>query len=86
MDVEEDAVGGEEDDVGLERAELCAGVEGGGNGDDGALLALVDWVEGGTAPDVVVGTSADGAQTRQHCSFPARSVWNASQKEWLCED
>jgi hypothetical protein len=42
MDVKEDAVGGEEDDVGLERAELRAGVEGGGYGDDGALLAVVD--------------------------------------------
>ena len=42
MDVEEDAVDGEEDDVGLEGAELRAGVEGGGDGDDGVLLGVVD--------------------------------------------
>ncbi|KAJ7152646.1 tannase and feruloyl esterase [Mycena crocata] len=39
------------------------------------LLSLVDWVEGGVAPDTITGTAADGA-TRVHCRYPMRSVWN----------
>ncbi|KAJ7285169.1 tannase and feruloyl esterase [Mycena rebaudengoi] len=39
------------------------------------LLALVDWVEGGVAPDTIVGTAEDGS-TREHCRYPLRSVWN----------
>ncbi|KAJ7848597.1 tannase and feruloyl esterase [Mycena olivaceomarginata] len=41
------------------------------------LLALVDWVEGGIAPDTITGTAADGA-TRVHCRYPMRSVWNGT--------
>jgi len=41
------------------------------------LLALVDWVENGVAPDTITGTAADGA-TRVHCRYPVRSVWNGS--------
>ncbi|KAJ6571629.1 tannase and feruloyl esterase [Mycena capillaripes] len=41
------------------------------------LLALVDWVEGGVAPDTITGTAADGA-TRIHCRYPMRSVWDGS--------
>ncbi|KAF7344078.1 Carboxylic ester hydrolase [Mycena venus] len=46
------------------------------------LAALVSWVEHGTAPDVIVGTAADGA-TRAHCRYPMRSVWNAGAG-WVC--
>jgi feruloyl esterase len=41
------------------------------------LLALVDWVEGGIAPDTITGTATDGA-TRLHCRYPMRSVWNGT--------
>ncbi|KAJ6590690.1 tannase and feruloyl esterase [Mycena vulgaris] len=41
------------------------------------LLALVDWVEGGVAPDTITGTGEDGA-TREHCRYPWRSVWDGS--------
>ncbi|KAH0581486.1 hypothetical protein H2248_011202 [Termitomyces sp. 'cryptogamus'] len=46
------------------------------------LLAIVDWVEGGVAPDVIIGTSTDG-QTRTHCRYPQRSVFNGST--FICE-
>ncbi|KAG6889897.1 hypothetical protein C0992_003690 [Termitomyces sp. T32_za158] len=46
------------------------------------LLAIVDWVEGGIAPDVIIGTSIDG-QARTHCRYPQRSVLNGSQ--FICE-
>ncbi|KAJ7695379.1 tannase and feruloyl esterase [Mycena rosella] len=41
------------------------------------LLALVDWVEGGVAPDTIIGTTEDGAE-RVHCRYPKRSVWDGS--------
>ncbi|KAJ7848588.1 tannase and feruloyl esterase [Mycena olivaceomarginata] len=41
------------------------------------LLALVDWVEGGVAPDTITGTADDGA-TRVHCRYPMRSVWDGN--------
>ncbi|KAG6845487.1 hypothetical protein H0H87_008384 [Tephrocybe sp. NHM501043] len=41
------------------------------------LLAMVDWVEGGAAPDVIVGTGRVG-QTRVHCRYPQRSVWDGN--------
>ncbi|KAJ7062995.1 tannase and feruloyl esterase [Mycena belliarum] len=46
------------------------------------LLALVDWVEGGVAPDTVTGTAPDGA-TRVHCRYPQRSVWDGAA--YACE-
>jgi feruloyl esterase len=41
------------------------------------LLALVDWVEGGAAPDTVVGTAQDGSP-RKHCRYPFRSIWGGA--------
>lgn len=41
------------------------------------LLAMVDWVEHGVAPDTIIGTGSDGAQ-RTHCRYPQRSVWDGS--------
>jgi feruloyl esterase len=42
------------------------------------LLALVDWVEGGGAPETIVGTAEDGAE-RVHCRYPMRSVWDGEE-------
>ncbi|TDL20299.1 tannase and feruloyl esterase [Rickenella mellea] len=42
------------------------------------LLAVVDWVESGVAPDVMVGTSDDGKE-RAHCRYPQRSVWDGEK-------
>ncbi|KAF5374490.1 hypothetical protein D9615_009054 [Tricholomella constricta] len=42
------------------------------------LLALVDWVENGAAPDTIVGTAYDGTQ-RSHCRFPQKSVWDGEK-------
>ncbi|KAJ7027959.1 tannase and feruloyl esterase [Mycena alexandri] len=43
------------------------------------LLALVDWVEGGVAPDTVIGTAEQGGATRAHCRYPQESVWNGRE-------
>ncbi|KAF8189820.1 tannase and feruloyl esterase [Mycena galopus ATCC 62051] len=48
------------------------------------LLALVDWVEGGVAPDTIIGTAEDGAE-RAHCRYPHRSVWEAEKGVFACE-
>ncbi|KAJ7695354.1 tannase and feruloyl esterase [Mycena rosella] len=47
------------------------------------LLALVDWVEGGMAPDTIIGTAEDGA-TRVHCRYPQRSIWDGGA--YVCEE
>ena len=49
---------------------------------DNILLALVDWVERGHAPETIVGQSEDGMSTRAHCRYPQRSVWNGA--EYTC--
>ncbi|KAJ7151197.1 tannase and feruloyl esterase [Mycena filopes] len=46
------------------------------------LLALVDWVEGGVAPDTIIGTAEAGGAVRTHCRYPMQSVWNGS--EFVC--
>jgi feruloyl esterase len=47
------------------------------------LLALVDWVENGKAPDTIVGTAADGVTTRVHCRWPEFvSKWDG--KQFIC--
>ncbi|KAJ7159984.1 tannase and feruloyl esterase [Mycena crocata] len=45
------------------------------------VLAMVDWVENGVAPDSMTGTSGSGA-TRVHCRYPTRSMWNGG--EFVC--
>ncbi|KAJ7137062.1 tannase and feruloyl esterase [Mycena epipterygia] len=47
------------------------------------LLALVDWVEGGVAPQTIIGTAVDGS-VRTHCRYPQRSVWDGAV--WICSD
>jgi len=52
--------------------------------DHNVLLSLVDWVEGGNAPDVMIGTDDQG-QERRHCLWPkSKSVWNGTS--WDCVD
>ncbi|KAJ7739812.1 tannase and feruloyl esterase [Mycena metata] len=41
------------------------------------LLAMVDWVEGGIAPDTIIGSGTNGS-TRTHCRYPMRSVFNGT--------
>jgi len=50
-----------------------------------ALLALVDWVEGNKAPDVMVGSVPGTSPNveRTHCRYPARSVFDG--KEFVCQ-
>ncbi|KAJ7679127.1 tannase and feruloyl esterase [Mycena polygramma] len=48
------------------------------------LLALVDWVEGGPAPQTIVGTAEDGAE-RAHCRYPMRSVWDSDEERFGCK-
>ncbi|KAJ7777605.1 tannase and feruloyl esterase [Mycena maculata] len=43
-----------------------------------ALLALVDWVEGGAGPETITGTADDGTE-RVHCRYPMRSVWDGAR-------
>jgi len=47
------------------------------------LLALVEWVEKGKAPDVVIGTTHAGAE-RKHCRYPWRSIWDKTALEFDC--
>ena len=48
------------------------------------ILALVEWVESGNAPDVLVGTTVPGmgenatVTERMHCRYPQRSVLNGT--------
>ncbi|KAG6829197.1 hypothetical protein H0H87_012296 [Tephrocybe sp. NHM501043] len=42
------------------------------------LLAMVDWVEKGVAPDTVIGTADDGTE-RPHCRYPQKSIWNGEK-------
>jgi len=44
------------------------------------LLAIVDWVEHGNAPDTIIGTNvgANATTFRTHCRYPQRSVWNGT--------
>jgi len=46
------------------------------------LLALVDWVEGGIAPDTIIGSGANNT-SRTHCRYPLRSVFNGTV--FVCE-
>ncbi|KAJ7641301.1 tannase and feruloyl esterase [Roridomyces roridus] len=44
------------------------------------VLAMVDWVEGGVAPEEIVGRDEVGTK-RRHCRYPRRSVWDG---EFIC--
>ena len=53
------------------------------------LLALVDWVENGDAPDVIIGTTVPGmggnitATERMQCRYPQKSVFNGTS--FVCQ-
>ncbi|KAJ7237297.1 tannase and feruloyl esterase [Mycena haematopus] len=49
------------------------------------LLAMVDWVESGVAPDTIIGTAEEGGATRAHCRYPHRSVWDAEEGAFGCK-
>lgn len=51
--------------------------------DSHALFALVEWVEHGTGPETLRG-STDGAVTRLHRKYPARSIWQPDVQDWTC--
>lgn len=42
------------------------------------LLALVDWVEKGTAPGTMVGSIPGSGTQRTHCRYPHKSVFNGT--------
>lgn len=53
------------------------------------LLALVEWVEEGSPPEVIVGTtwSVDGNSTQEqrvHCRYPQKSLFNGTV--FVCEN
>ncbi|KAH8107495.1 tannase and feruloyl esterase [Phellopilus nigrolimitatus] len=50
---------------------------------DNVLLALVEWVEHGHAPDTITGVSKDGKSSRVHCRYPHKSIWDG--KKYTCE-
>ncbi|KAJ6472691.1 tannase and feruloyl esterase [Mycena vitilis] len=41
------------------------------------VLAMVDWVENGVAPDTITGTSSSGI-ARAHCRYPGKGAWKGS--------
>ena len=45
---------------------------------------IVNWVENGVAPEVVVGASDDGTMLRTHCRYPQRSVLNSDGTGYIC--
>lgn len=47
------------------------------------LLALVEWVEHGTAPATITGLTDDGKEQRVHCRYPQKSVWDGTK--YLCK-
>ena len=47
------------------------------------LLALVDWVENGNAPESIIGSiPGNSTADREHCRYPQRTVWNGTA--WTC--
>lgn len=48
------------------------------------LLALVEWVEHGVAPDTITGLSKDGKEQRVHCRYPQKSIWDGSK--YICKE
>ena len=59
------------------------GTDGINQTDHSVMLSIVDWVEGGNPPGVIVGTDDNGVE-RKHCMWPnSKTVWSGS--EWVCE-
>jgi feruloyl esterase len=50
--------------------------------DHNVLLSLVEWVEGGFVPEIVIGVDNEGKE-RKHCLWPReKSVWDGT--DWDC--
>ena len=50
--------------------------------DHSVMLSIVDWVEGGNPPKVVIGTDEHKVE-RKHCMWPrSKSVWRGGK--WVC--
>ncbi|GLB36722.1 putative tannase and feruloyl esterase [Lyophyllum shimeji] len=45
--------------------------------ENNVLLAMVDWVENGIAPDTIIGTGSSGTH-RAHCRYRQKSVFNGT--------
>ncbi len=45
------------------------------------LLAIVDWLEGGTAPNVIVGLTVNGTE-RDNCRYGTTGSWRVGK--WTC--
>lgn len=51
--------------------------------DHSIMLSIVDWVENGIPPTVLIGTDDHGVE-RKHCMWPSsKTVWTG--KEWICQ-
>ena len=48
------------------------------------LLAVVDWVETGRAPDTITGVSNDKTQERLHCRYPQKSIFDG--EKFICKN
>ena len=59
------------------------GTDGINQTDHSVMLSIVDWVEGGNPPSVIVGTDEKLVE-RKHCMWPSsKTVWNG--QEWVCQ-
>ena len=51
--------------------------------DHSVILSIVDWVENGKPPTVIVGTDDQNVE-RKHCMWPSsKTFW--SGYEWVCQ-
>ena len=59
------------------------GTDGINKTDHNVMLSIVDWVENGNPPGVIIGTD-DQSVERKHCMWPSsKTVWTG--KEWDCQ-
>lgn len=50
--------------------------------DHSVMLSIVDWVENGRPPAVIIGTDDEGVE-REHCMWPSsKTVW--TERGWVC--
>lgn len=59
------------------------GTDGINKTDHSVMLSIVDWVENGNPPSVIIGTDEHSVE-RKHCMWPSsKAVWNGN--EWVCQ-
>ena len=59
------------------------GTDGINQTDHSVMLSIVDWVENGNPPGVIIGTDEQSVE-RKHCMWPSsKTVWTG--KEWVCQ-